>query len=169
MHRKTEEASEPRSELKLVACTTFTFQRDLYLGEVLSCGFCSTWLRAACLGAFFQAFRYRCAPWRASTLCSWVGVRQRPQAHLQFCSLLLLLSFVVMGFQPRALHLLGRCSTTWATYPALFVLDIFLIGSRIFCPGQLGAHVNSPIYISFVAGMTDQCHHAQLLVQMATH
>jgi hypothetical protein len=30
--------------------------------------------------------------------------------------------------ESSASHLLGRCSTTWATPPALFALVIFLIG-----------------------------------------
>jgi hypothetical protein len=35
----------------------------------------------------------------------------------------------VLGFELRALGLLGRCSTTWATLPALFV-GIFEMGSH---------------------------------------
>jgi hypothetical protein len=38
-------------------------------------------------------------------------------------------SFGITGSELRVLHLLGRCSTTRATPPALFVLDIFEIGS----------------------------------------
>jgi hypothetical protein len=34
----------------------------------------------------------------------------------------------VWEFELRGSHLLGRCSTTWATPPALFLLGIFKIG-----------------------------------------
>jgi hypothetical protein len=34
--------------------------------------------------------------------------------------------FFVLGFELRALHLPGRCSTTWAILPTLFIFRIFL-------------------------------------------
>jgi hypothetical protein len=46
-------------------------------------------------------------------------------------NLLLLIVSVVLGFEFRALHLLGKCSTTQATSPVLFALGIFLIRSCI--------------------------------------
>jgi hypothetical protein len=35
----------------------------------------------------------------------------------------------ILGFEFKALHLQGRCSTTWAIPPDLFALDILEIGS----------------------------------------
>jgi hypothetical protein len=44
----------------------------------------------------------------------------------------------VLEFELRASRLLGRCSTTWATPPALFALAVFHVQSHGFCPGQPG-------------------------------
>jgi hypothetical protein len=38
--------------------------------------------------------------------------------------------FAILGFELMASHLLDSHSTPWATLPALFVLDIFEIGSQ---------------------------------------
>jgi hypothetical protein len=40
--------------------------------------------------------------------------------------------FLVLEFELRTSHLLGRCSTTWASPPALLVLFIFEIGACIY-------------------------------------
>jgi hypothetical protein len=50
------------------------------------------------------------------------------------------------------LHLLGKCSTTWATLPALFTLVLFQVGSWVFVWSQLWT--DSPTYVSHVAGLT---------------
>jgi hypothetical protein len=42
---------------------------------------------------------------------------------------------VVLGFEFRALHLLGRCSINWATLPALFCDGVFQAGLRNYLPG----------------------------------
>jgi hypothetical protein len=47
-----------------------------------------------------------------------------------FLFFILIIFFVVLGFDLKASCLLGRYSTTWDTLPALFVLDIFEVGSR---------------------------------------
>jgi hypothetical protein len=41
--------------------------------------------------------------------------------------------FPVLGFEFRALHLLGRSSTTWVTPPALFCLSYFSDRESCFC------------------------------------
>jgi hypothetical protein len=47
---------------------------------------------------------------------------------------------MVLGFAPRALCLLKRCSTAWSMTPALFALVILEIGSHFFCEGCMGHH-----------------------------
>jgi hypothetical protein len=42
---------------------------------------------------------------------------------------------LVFGFEVKALHLLGRCSTTQAKFPALVALVIFCNRVSHFCPG----------------------------------
>jgi ABC-type uncharacterized transport system permease subunit len=45
----------------------------------------------------------------------------------------LFLSFLtIVGFEFRALHMLGRHSTTWAMPPVLFALVILWMGSHIY-------------------------------------
>jgi hypothetical protein len=64
----------------------------------------------------------------------------------------------------RALHLLGRHSTTWTMQPTLCALVIFKIVS-CFMPGPVWT-VILPYYASWVAGRTDVHHHTQLLVEI---
>jgi hypothetical protein len=59
---------------------------------------------------------------------------------------------------------LGRCSTTSATPPILFVLVIFQIGSHIYAWAGLNHH--SPIYASSVDGVTGVPHHGQLCIHL---
>jgi hypothetical protein len=69
----------------------------------------------------------------------------------------------LLGFELRALCLLGRHSTAWIMLPALFNLIIFEIGT--FCLGQPG--LLSPYYtLSLVDEMTGACNCVQLLVEM---
>jgi hypothetical protein len=46
--------------------------------------------------------------------------------------LILFLLLAVLGFELRALHLLGRYSTPWTTLPALIAWVIFWVGSSVF-------------------------------------
>jgi hypothetical protein len=70
---------------------------------------------------------------------------------------------VVLGFELKTLHLLGRHSTGWAMPPALSALIILEIES-CFC-AQAELDCNPPI-LSFLAvtGMTCRCHHGQSFV-----
>jgi hypothetical protein len=72
---------------------------------------------------------------------------------------------VALGFELRALHLLGRASTAQATPPALFFSGYF--GDRIshFC----SAWPRLPslqLWLPAVTGVTDMCHHTPSLVKM---
>jgi hypothetical protein len=58
------------------------------------------------------------------------------------------------GFELRVLHLSARHFTTWAT-PPVFYAFIFL---------QIGSRTGQAIYASWVAGVKDMCHHAQILL-----
>jgi hypothetical protein len=60
-----------------------------------------------------------CPSWRAMTLLS------------SPCFVLFCFVFLVLEFEIRASPLLGRCSTTWATPPALFLCWV----SQTICPG----------------------------------
>jgi hypothetical protein len=46
--------------------------------------------------------------------------------------------------------------------PALLDLVILQIGSHIYAQASLDIH--SPIYTFWIAGMTDDCHHAQIFL-----
>jgi hypothetical protein len=59
------------------------------------------------------------------------------------------------------------CSTMLATLPALFALVVFGAGSCIFA--QVGLAHNPPIYTSFIAGVTDLHHRAQVLPGLASN
>jgi hypothetical protein len=61
----------------------------------------------------------------------------------------------------RASHLLDRPSTTWTTPPRLFVLIIFQKGPPIFWSGW--SQKGPTTYASFIAGITDMNHHAELI------
>jgi hypothetical protein len=77
---------------------------------------------------------------------------------LHFCFLLLFL-VVVLGFEHKALHLLGRYSMTWAMLPAP-LLCLFWRQGLTFCPGQPGPW--SPYFIlPTIAGMRVTCLHTQ--------
>jgi hypothetical protein len=101
------------------------------------------------------------------------------------------LFFVVLEFEFRASHFLGKCFTTWALTPSFFALVNFLIGSH-FCVGvtldhtllsmspswlwlQMYATTQSLLFLSrlglnhtpssssfWVAGLTDMHHHSWL-------
>jgi hypothetical protein len=58
-------------------------------------------------------------------------------------SLSLFLFWQFCGFKLGVLCLLGRCSTTWATSPALFPLVIFEIGSYFFAQGWVHLDLSS--------------------------
>jgi hypothetical protein len=65
----------------------------------------------------------------------------------------------VLGFEPRVLHMLGRCFTICAALAALSSLVIFQIGSQ--------ASDCSPLtYASWEAEIPDMDHHAPLFVEM---
>jgi hypothetical protein len=70
--------------------------------------------------------------------------------------------FMVLEFELRALHLLGRYSITWVTSLALFALVIFQIGSYFILGG--GLDCDPPIYASQVSGMTGTHHHTWLFI-----
>jgi hypothetical protein len=65
---------------------------------------------------------------------------------------------VVLGFELRALHLLGKLSTTSATNPDLLLLVFFQMGSCAFSQANLG-----PWSTSSAAGMTGLHHHSSLV------
>jgi hypothetical protein len=69
--------------------------------------------------------------------------------------------------QHRALCLLGRCSTTWATPPALSALIVFEIGS-CFMP-ESGWTVIFLFVLPCIAGMTGMYHCAYPLIEMGSH
>jgi hypothetical protein len=89
--------------------------------------------------------------------------------HNKHC-LTLLLSFLMpvqssenslfgLGYEVRALRLLGRCSTTWTMPPVLFVLVILGTGSH-FLPRPAWITIFL-FYASIVAGTISIYHHAQ--------
>jgi hypothetical protein len=55
--------------------------------------------------------------------------------YIQYIYIYIFFFLVVLGFEFRALHLLGRCSITWATLPALFCDGVFQAGLRNYLPG----------------------------------
>jgi hypothetical protein len=66
---------------------------------------------------------------------------------------------IVLGIQLRASCLLGECSTTWVMPPVLLLfvcLFFFQIRSCTFVCSVLNH--DSPISVSWVAGITDACH-----------
>jgi hypothetical protein len=65
--------------------------------------------------------------------------------------------FVVLRFELRVSHLLGRHSTTWQLCQPSFVLGIFEIGSCFCCPGWLWTTILL-IYASQVARITEMSH-----------
>jgi hypothetical protein len=71
------------------------------------------------------------------------------------------------GFELRASHLLGGCSTTCATLPALLALAFFEIGS--FFKPEL-AWTSILLFMLPLVGtrgtLTGMCQHAQTLVEM---
>jgi hypothetical protein len=69
-----------------------------------------------------------------------------------------------LNFELRALCLLSRSSTFWATLPTLFAFIIFQTESHIYLQACLD--IASPISASHIAGMTGTLCHIQLLVEM---
>jgi hypothetical protein len=64
-----------------------------------------------------------------------------------------------VGIEPRALYMLGQCSTSWGT-PLAFNFFFFETGScHYLCPGWPWT-TDPPASISGVAGITDMHHHA---------
>jgi hypothetical protein len=84
------------------------------------------------------------------------------KCYLSFYCWIIIVLLSVLEFALRALHFLGRCSTTWAMHPALFVLGIFQIGSCIYAWASLDC--DPPTYPSHVAGMTGAHNHAQVCI-----
>jgi hypothetical protein len=63
--------------------------------------------------------------------CSNQGLMHARQSVYHWTSSPTSIFFVVLGFELRVSHLLGRCSTTWAISPAIFfVMGFFEIGSH---------------------------------------
>jgi hypothetical protein len=54
-----------------------------------------------------------------SIMSGWSFLLNIRSSHVPFSNFFFFF-FVVLGFEFRALHLLGRCCTIWATLPALF-------------------------------------------------
>jgi hypothetical protein len=78
----------------------------------------------------------------------------RPKIHFfLFCFA------VLLGFELRASWLLGRCSTTWATPPAVFMLITFEMWSH-FIPGPAWTAIFL-FMLPYVAGMIGVHHCAQ--------
>jgi hypothetical protein len=77
-------------------------------------------------------------------------------------SLSLSLFLVLLGFELRVSHLLGRCFTIWIRPLALFALVILGIGSHIL---DLGLNLDhySLTDASCAAGITVMYHHIQLV------
>jgi hypothetical protein len=73
----------------------------------------------------------------------------------------------VLGVELRDSSLQGRCFITPVMLPALFALVIFEIGSH-FMPGPAWT-VIFLFVLPCIARMMSKHHHAQLLVQMASH
>jgi hypothetical protein len=69
---------------------------------------------------------------------------------------------VELGVKPRALCLLGRCSTTGVIPPALFCFSYFSGRLLCFYLGWPWTVILLPV-ASHVAGMTGTCHHTRLV------
>jgi hypothetical protein len=69
--------------------------------------------------------------------------------------------FWVLRFEPRVLHLLDRCSTTWATPPPRPCCFSYF-SNRCFM--SILAWTVTLLFVSHVDGMTSTCHHALLLL-----
>jgi hypothetical protein len=81
---------------------------------------------------------------------------------LVFVFVFVFVFFMVIGFELRVLHLLGRCFTTWATLSVLFALGIFQVESHVYAQSSLDYHPS--ISTSYVAGMAIRWHYAQHLL-----
>jgi hypothetical protein len=64
-------------------------------------------------------------------------------------------------FELRALCLLVRHSTTWATFSALITVDIFQVWSHVLCQALAWNH-DHPTYASSRAGTTGMSYHTHL-------
>jgi hypothetical protein len=69
--------------------------------------------------------------------------------------------WVVLKFELRSSHLLGRCSTLKPFSTPPFIV-IFWIGSHVYSQASLDLH--PPIYAPHVVRMTGVFHHAQLFI-----
>jgi hypothetical protein len=67
---------------------------------------------------------------------------------------------VTLGFDIRALSLVGKCSR--ATHPAFLLWLFFKIGPHIYAWASLDPR--RPIYAPHVTGVTGTCHNAQFLI-----
>jgi hypothetical protein len=85
--------------------------------------------------------------------------RRKRAPYWVLCNLLVTFFFAILEFELKALHLLGRHSTTWAMSPALFCFSYFS-ESCFYCqPG-----LQSSYTVSCIAGMTCTHYHAQLFI-----
>jgi hypothetical protein len=74
---------------------------------------------------------------------------------------------VTLCFELRALQLLGKCSTIWATHQSFCFWFVFQIGPCTFTWARL-RHA-SPISASWVPGIIGMNRHTQLLLCLLTH
>jgi hypothetical protein len=94
--------------------------------------------------AYLSRFFYQ---WKVFLSLSWVELETLESSSalpslVLFCLFLFLFHFIVLEFELRASHLLGRYSTSWLTLPALFCFfwDRVLLHS----PGRPGTHCIDP-------------------------
>jgi hypothetical protein len=87
-----------------------------------------------CDRLYFVSALHFCRP--ADWLVLWLNFVRWYSARATKCLYCLFVCFVCHTriWKLRALHLLGRCSTTWAMPQPFFALVIFLIGSHVFYP-----------------------------------
>jgi hypothetical protein len=89
------------------------------------------------------------------TLGRFPKSKTRVNLNIFLCNISFL---IVLGFELRALLLLGKCSTIWFTFPALFTLVIFSDRVSCFLPGP-AYHQNLLIYTFCIHGITGMYYH----------
>jgi hypothetical protein len=82
------------------------------------------------------------------------------QGHLSIYLFIYLSLLVVLGFELRTSHLLGKHSTSWAMPQPSFFSVYFLDKVLCFCPGP---SLNLKSSASFIIGLTGICHHTQTI------
>jgi hypothetical protein len=64
----------------------------------------------------------------------------------------------LLGFEFRTSHLMGKCSTTWATFQPFLYLVIFQVGSKVFAQRPTSDLTLPPMWVK-----SNMDHHTQLI------